>query len=82
VSFLRPGSQRCLCVGCGEQFSTVRNFDLHRKNFQCVPPGSIRDKHGRPKLRKKGSFWVSNRDVQAHLKSRDPAQPVQQSCEE
>lgn len=32
---------RCLCRGCDEYFSTVGNFDRHRRNGECRPPGTV-----------------------------------------
>jgi hypothetical protein len=32
--------KRCLCRACGELFSTVRNFDRHRRNGECRHPAT------------------------------------------
>lgn len=32
-----PG-RKCHCAGCCENFSTVGNFDKHRRNGECIPP--------------------------------------------
>lgn len=32
---------RCLCRACGEYFSTVGNFDRHRRNRECQPPDTV-----------------------------------------
>lgn len=36
-----PGSARCLCRACGEMFSTVGNFDRHRRDGECRPPATV-----------------------------------------
>ncbi|MCL4780333.1 MAG: hypothetical protein KJ049_09090 [Gammaproteobacteria bacterium] len=33
--------KRCCCRGCGEYFSTVANFDKHRRNGACVDPATV-----------------------------------------
>lgn len=38
---LPHGSPRCLCRSCGECFSTVGNFDRHRKAGQCQRPEAV-----------------------------------------
>lgn len=35
---LTVGSSRSLCRQCGAFFSTVGNFDAHRRSFACRPP--------------------------------------------
>lgn len=35
------GGSRCLCRGCGQVFSTVRNFERHRRGSECRPPASV-----------------------------------------
>ena len=32
---------RCRCGGCGEVFSTVGNFDRHRRGGECVCPAAL-----------------------------------------
>lgn len=32
---------RCLCRGCNQYFSTVANFDRHRRNGECRPPDTV-----------------------------------------
>lgn len=34
------GHSRCHCGSCHQHFSSVSAFDRHRKDFQCVHPGS------------------------------------------
>lgn len=36
-----PTHSRCICRGCCEVFSTVGNFDKHRKGFKCHDPASL-----------------------------------------
>jgi hypothetical protein len=46
---LLVGSSRCLCRGCNQYFSTVGNFDRHRRNGHCLAPeavGLVRDTAG------------------------------------
>ena len=31
-------TRKCHCASCCENFSTVTNFDKHRRNGECVPP--------------------------------------------
>ena len=38
---LPHGSRRCLCRGCDQFFSTVRNFDKHRKGGACNSPATV-----------------------------------------
>lgn len=38
---LPHGSPRCLCRECGQVFSTVGNFDRHRRNRQCLAPEAV-----------------------------------------
>lgn len=40
VSGWSPG-RRCHCAGCSQNFSSVRNFDLHRINDKCVDPSTV-----------------------------------------
>lgn len=40
-TILAPSSSRCLCRACGEFFSNVGNFDRHRRNGECRPPGAV-----------------------------------------
>jgi len=42
-------SRKCHCASCGENFSTVGNFDKHRQGGYCTPPadaGLERNKRG------------------------------------
>lgn len=32
---------RCLCRACGNYFSTVRNFDSHRRGGECRHPADV-----------------------------------------
>jgi len=34
----RLTGNRCLCRGCNRYFSTVANFDRHRRGGQCLDP--------------------------------------------
>lgn len=36
----QPG-RKCHCVGCCENFSTVGNFDKHRRNGECISPARV-----------------------------------------
>ena len=57
------GSNHCLCSGCGRYFTTVANFDAHRKgkfapvgegnsqNRRCVDPSTIKRKNGSARYR-------------------------------
>lgn len=38
---LPNGSPRCLCRSCGQYFTTVGNFDRHRRRGACSSPGSV-----------------------------------------
>lgn len=43
------GTNKCHCASCCQTFSTVSNFDRHRKGGECLPPesaGMHRNKHG------------------------------------
>ena len=46
---LTPNTITSHCGACHETFSTVRNFDRHRVNFQCVDPATkgMHLSHGR-----------------------------------
>ena len=57
------GSRRCLCSGCGEYFSNVRNFDMHRtgegKGRSCIHPSKLVTKKGKARLRLNADgIWV------------------------
>ena len=60
---LPPGRNFCRCAACGSYFGGVQAFDAHRvgpaRDRGCLPPGEVRDKHGRPllKLNLRG-YWV------------------------
>lgn len=34
------GTNRCYCRECGQYFSTVGNFDRHRKDGACLDPAN------------------------------------------
>jgi len=48
---LRPGTQHCKCPSCGEYFTTVKNFDLHRtgnaQNRRCRDPSTVVNRKGK-----------------------------------
>lgn len=63
-SKLRPGTKHCLCPVCGDYFTTVRNFDLHRRSARgtrvCLDPGRIVDRGGKARLRRNpAGLWTS-----------------------
>lgn len=44
-----PAGRKCHCAGCCHSFSTVGNFDKHRRAGACVPPadaGLVQNKRG------------------------------------
>jgi hypothetical protein len=49
------GTKYCKCPSCGEYFTTVTNFDLHRagppENRRCIPPGKLVTEKGKARLR-------------------------------
>ena len=57
------GYSEAHCPTCHVNFSVVRNFDLHRQDGQCIPPGQLINKKGQPVLkevqRSGGTCWVS-----------------------
>lgn len=63
---LPPGTNYCQCPTCGEVFTNVTNFDIHRKTLRpkagkrvCVNPGTITDKHGKARLRRNAKgIWT------------------------
>lgn len=50
------------CTVCHEHFSTVGNFDRHRRTGHCQHPASLTDRHGQPVLKpvagRYGVTWV------------------------
>ena len=59
------GTKYCLCPACGEYFTNVVNFDLHRvwtmppkgvtrraSDVRCVDPEALVDKNGNARLRR------------------------------
>lgn len=70
---IKPSTNHCLCTGCGEYFTTPRNFDKHRvwtmppegvkrkaSDVRCVDPGSLVDKHGKARLHRNAKgLWAS-----------------------
>ena len=60
---LPPGTNYCRCSACGTYIGGLVTFDLHRvgpaDDRSCLPPGEVRDKHGRPVLRLNArGYWV------------------------
>ena len=60
---LYPGTKHCKCTACGEYFTTVFNFDLHRAGDWpkrvCTYPGELVSKAGKAKLRRNGrGLWA------------------------
>lgn len=56
---LPHATKYCLCATCGEYFTNVTNFDLHRRDGECVYPGDIVNKKGKAKLRKNANgMWA------------------------
>jgi hypothetical protein len=45
LTHAQPTHTRCLCRACGEVFSTVSNFDKHRRGMgadrHCVDPTTV-----------------------------------------
>ncbi len=68
------GTNRCLCSGCGEYFTTVANFDAHRKGDgekrRCVDPSTMRLKNGNARYRiTADGLWASPPPTAAHWSS-------------
>jgi hypothetical protein len=38
---LTLASKFCKCSGCGEVFKTVKGFEAHRRDRQCLDPRTI-----------------------------------------
>ena len=60
---LRHGTKHCKCTGCGEYFTTPRNFDLHRTTVRgqrvCTPPGRVVNRKGKALLHRNGvGIWA------------------------
>ena len=62
---LPPGTNFCKCPSpsCGEYFTNVGTFDMHRKgnaeNRRCSDPHTLVDKHGKARLRLTGKgYWA------------------------
>ena len=63
---LRIGTRNCKCSGCGEYFTSVGTFDLHRagtgSNRRCLDPAKMADKKGIARLRKTDrGLWAGTR---------------------
>lgn len=55
---------KCQCVVCGEVFSTVSNFDKHRKGDHdggryCIDP---KDANLTLRETQNGSYWITQND--------------------
>ncbi len=53
----------CLCSACGEYFTNVANFDMHRRGEPtarvCLDPAHITSKTGKAKLRLNAKgYWA------------------------
>ena len=60
---LRPGTRHCLCSDCGEYFTNVQNFDMHRRHTRttsfCVHPSTLVSKTGKARLRRNAmGLWA------------------------
>ena len=60
---LRPGTKHCKCAACGEYFTVVGNFDLHRKDGPksrvCVDQSTLVNKKGKARLRRNAQgLWT------------------------
>jgi hypothetical protein len=58
----------CRCAACGEYFSNVRNFDLHRRGAperrHCVEPDKLVKKNKKARLRLNAEgYWVRDEGV-------------------
>ena len=64
-------TNHCLCSGCGEYFTTPRNFDAHRRgnfdtghegellNRRCVDPATLLSKNGKRRFKQNGrGMWA------------------------
>ena len=51
---LKPGTNHCKCSGCGEYFTTVANFEMHRRGKaearNCRNPAELVTKDGKARL--------------------------------
>ena len=60
---LPAGTNFCKCAACGEYFTTVANFDLHRRGDgitrACADPATLLKKDGSARLRLNGKgYWA------------------------
>lgn len=54
----RIGTRTIHCVICHETFTTPGNLDAHKTTGNaCVPPGSLVDGRGQPRLRAEPNAW-------------------------
>ena len=63
---LKPGTNYCLCAGCGEYFTSDHTFKMHRVGAagkrRCRDPAKILDRSRKPRLRMATSgHWASAR---------------------
>ena len=61
----RPGSNQCLCMGCGEHFNSVGAFERHQLTADdgsaiCRDPATLTDRAGRPKpmVKNAAGLWI------------------------
>lgn len=56
---LTPGSNRCLCSGCGEHFNSVAAFDMHRigkgRDRRCERPEAV------GMVKNGAGFWITGK---------------------
>ncbi len=57
------GTNFCKCPACGEYFTNVANFDMHRRGEaegrHCIPPTHIVSKSGKARLRLNAQgYWA------------------------
>ena len=56
------GLNQAHCTVCHEHFSTVNNFDKHRRTGTCQYPGTVTDRNGDPVLKPSanrfGVIWI------------------------
>lgn len=56
------------CASCHVTFSTVGNFDRHRRGGECLDPLSLTDREGRPQpmVKNRHGYWGQPGDGFAH----------------
>jgi len=60
---LKPATKYCQCAACGEYFTNVYNFDMHRaglgQNRRCIDPAELVNKKGKAQLQRNASgYWA------------------------